>query len=68
MARMKKLEKEMRELKSSLYSQIDVSSIKPKKVMHKAATDFLKLKDIQDNIEVNSVELIRKERKHARGY
>ncbi len=66
--RIKKLEKEMQELRRGLYSQMEVSSIKPKKAMHKAALDFLKLKDIPDKIEINSVELIRKERKHARGY
>ena len=66
--RMKKLEKELQELRRGLYSQMEVSSIKSKKAMHKAALDFLKLKDIPDKIEINSVELIRKERKHARGY
>ena len=66
--RMRKLEKEMQELRRGLYSQMGVSSIKPKKAMHKAALDFLKLKDIPDKIEISSVELVRKERKHARGY
>lgn len=65
---MKRLEKELRELRRGLYSQMEVSSIKPKKAMHKAALDFLKLKDIPDKIEISSVELVRKERKHARGY
>lgn len=68
LSRMKKLEKEIQELRKGLYSQMRVSSIKPKKSMHKAALDFLKLKDIPDKTEINSVELIRKERKHARGY
>jgi len=65
---MRKLEKEIQELRRGLYSPAEVSSIKPKKAMHKAALDFLKLKDIPDKIEISSVELIRKERKHARGY
>ncbi len=65
---MKKLEKEMQELKQGLYSRFEVSASKPKKAMHRAATEFLEIKNIQDKIEVSSVELIRKERKHARGY
>jgi hypothetical protein len=65
---MKKLEKEMQELKKGLYSQTRVSEVKPKKAMHKAALDFLKLKDIPDKIEIISVEMVRNERKHARGY
>ena len=68
LSRMKKLEKEMRELRNGIYSQTEVSIIKPKEVMHKAAIDFLKLKDIPDKIEISSVELMRNERKHARGY
>ena len=68
LGRMRKLEKEMRELRRGLYSQIEVSVIKPKRGMHRAALDFLKLKEIQDKIEISSVELVRKERKHARGY
>ncbi len=68
LSRMKKLEKEIQELRKGLYSQMRVSSIKPKKSMHKAALDFLKLKDAPDKIEINSFELVRKERKHARGY
>ena len=68
LSRMKKLEKEMRELRQNLYSNREISAIKPKKGMHKAATNFLKLKDVPDKIEFCSVELIRKERKHARGY
>ncbi len=60
-----KLEKEVQELRLCLYSQTEVSSIKPKKAMHKKALDFLKLKDIPDKIEISSVELVRKERKHA---
>ena len=68
LSRMKKLEKEMRELRQNLYSNREISAIKPKKEMHKAATNFLKLKDVPDKIEFGSVELIRKERKHARGY
>ncbi len=66
--RMKKLETEMQELRRGLYSQMEFSSIKPKKTMHKAALEFLKLKDIPDKIEINSIEMVRKERKHARGY
>ncbi len=66
--RMNKLEKEIQELRQGLYSQIEISSIKPKKTMNKAALDFLKLKDIPDKIEISSVELVRKERKHAKGY
>jgi len=65
---MKKLEKEMQELRKGIYSQTRDSADKPKKAMHKAALDFLKLKDIPDNIEISSVEMIRTERKHARGY
>ncbi len=68
LARMKKLEKEMQELRRGLYSHFEVSASKPKKAMHRAATEFLELKSIQDKIEMSSVELIRKERKHARGY
>ncbi len=66
--RMEKLEKEMQEIRRSLYSQIEVSLTKSKKKMHKAALDFLKLKDLPDEIEISSVELVRKERKHGRGY
>lgn len=68
LTRMKKLEKEMQELKKGLYSQTRVSAAKPKKWMHKAALDFLKLKDIPDKIEISSIEIVRTERKHARGY
>lgn len=68
LARMKKLEKEMQELRRGLYSRLEVTASKPKKAMHRAATEFLELKNIQDKIEASSVELIRKERKHARGY
>ncbi len=66
--RMKKLEKEMQEISRSLYSQIGASLTVPKKRMHKAALDFLKLKEIPDKTEISSVELVRKERKHARSY
>ena len=65
--RMKLLENEMEKVRRSLYSQIEVSITRPK-VMHRAAIDFLKLKEIPDKIEMSSVELVRKERKHARGY
>ena len=68
LTRMKKLEKEMQELRKGIYSQTRVSAVKPKKAMHKAALDFLKLKDIPDKIEISSVEMVRNERKHARGY
>jgi hypothetical protein len=68
LTKMKKLEKEAWKLRNSIYSQTEGSIIKPKKVMHKAALDFLKLKDIPDAIEISSVELVRNERKHARGY
>ncbi len=68
LTRMKKLEKEIRELRIGIYSQTGISMVKPGKAMHKAALDFLKLKDIPDKIEISSVELVRKERKHARGY
>jgi hypothetical protein len=68
MSRMKKLEKEMQELRCNIYSNIKVSGIKSKKEMHKAAQDFLKLKDIPDKPGFDSVEMIRSERKHARGY
>ncbi len=66
--RMKRLEKELHELKRGLYSQMKVSSITGKRRMHNAALGFLKLKDIPDKIEISSVELVRKERKHGRGY
>ncbi|HEY9205925.1 MAG TPA: hypothetical protein VIO58_08385 [Candidatus Methanoperedens sp.] len=66
--RMKRLEKEMHELKCSIYSQMKASSITGKRKMHNAALGFLKLKDIPDKIELSSVELVRKERKHGRGY
>lgn len=66
--RMEILEKEMHKVRRSLYPQIEVSITRPKKAMHRAALDFLKLKDIPDRIEISSVELVRKERKHARGY
>ena len=65
---MKKLEKEMQELRKGIYSQTRVSAVKPKKEMNKAALDFLKLKDIPDKIEISSIEMVRTERKHARGY
>lgn len=65
---MKKVEREIQELRRGLYSQLEVSVTKPKKRMHRAALDFLKLKEIRDKIEISSVELLRKERKHARGY
>ena len=68
LTRMKKLEKEMQELRKGIYSQTRVCAVKSKKEMHKAALDFLKLKDIPDNIEISSVEMVRTERKHARGY
>ena len=68
LARMKKLEKEMQELRRGLYSHLEVTASKPKKAMHRAATEFLELKNVQDKFEAGSVELIRKERKHARGY
>lgn len=68
MSRMKKLEKEMQELRSSIYSNVKVSRIKSKTRMHKAALDFLILKNIPDKLELDSVEMIRNERKHARGY
>ncbi len=59
---------ELQELKRGLYSQMKASSITGKRKMHSAALDFLKLKDIPDKIENSSVELVRKERKHGRGY
>jgi hypothetical protein len=68
LTRMKKLEKEIRELRIGINSQTGISIVKPRTEMHKAALDFLKLKDIPDKIEISSVELVRKERKHARGY
>lgn len=68
LARMKKLENEIQELRRGLYSHLEVSASKSKKEMHRAASEFLELKNIQDIIEAGSVELIRKERKHARGY
>ena len=68
LTRMKKLEKDMQELRKGIYSQTRVSEVKSKKAMHKAALDFLKLKDIPDKIEISSVEMVRTERKHARGY
>ena len=68
LAMMKKLEKEIQELRRGLYSHLEVSASKSKKGMHRAATEFLELKNIRDKIEAGSVELIRKERKHARGY
>ena len=66
--RMEKLEKEMHEVRRSLYSQLGVSLTKSKRRMHNAALDFLKIKEIPDKIEIDSVDLVRKERKHARGY
>lgn len=68
LGRMKKLEKEMQKLRRGLYSQMEVSVIKQKRGMHRAALNFLKLKEIRDKIEISSVELVRIERKHARGY
>jgi len=65
---MEKLEKEMHEVRRSLYSQLGVSLTKSKRRMHNAALDFLKIKEIPDKIEIDSVDLVRKERKHARGY
>lgn len=66
--RMEILEKEMQRVRRSLISQVEISLTRQKKTMHKAALDFLNLKNIPDRIELGSVELIRKERKHARGY
>lgn len=68
LGRMRKLEKEMQELRRGLYSRTEVPIVKQKRGMHRAALDFLKLKEIQDKIEISAVELVRKERKHARGY
>ncbi len=65
---METLEKEMQRVRRSLISQVGISLTRQKKAMHKAALDFLNLKNIPDRIELGSVELIRKERKHARGY
>jgi len=62
------LEKEMQKVKRSMYSYTEVSRIKSKKRMHNAALNFLKLQDIPDKIKMDSVELVRRERKHARGY
>lgn len=67
LTRLKKLEKEMQELRKGIHSQTRVSAVKPN-AMHKAALDFLNLKDIPDKIEISSVEMVRAERKHARGY
>ena len=66
--RVEKLEKEIQKVKRSLYACTKVSSIKSKKRMHNAALDFLKLQDIPDKIKIDSVEQVRRERKHARGY
>ncbi len=60
-----RLEKEILEVKRSLYSSSEFSRIKSKKRMHSAALDFLKLQDIPDKIKIDSVELVRQERKHA---
>lgn len=65
LGRMRKLEKEMHELRRGLYSRTEVHIVKQKRGMHRAALDFLKLKEIQDKIEISAVELVRKERKHA---
>ncbi len=66
--RVESLEKEILAVKLSLYSSTEVSRIKSKRRMHNAALDFLKLADIPDKIKIDSVELVRQERKHARGY
>lgn len=66
--RVENLEKELQKVKRSLYSYPEASRIKSKKKMHNAALDFLKLQDIPDKIKIDSVELVRRERKHARGY
>lgn len=66
--RVENLEKEIQKVKRSLYSYTEISRIKSKKRMHKAALDFLKLQDIPDKIKIEAVELVRQERKHARGY
>ncbi len=66
--RMEILEKEMQRVRRSLISHVEISLTRQKKTMHKAALDFLNLKNMPDIIELGSVELIRKERKHARGY
>jgi hypothetical protein len=66
--RVENLEKEIQKIKRSLYSYTEISRIKSKKRMHKAALDFLKLQDIPDKIKIEAVELVRQERKHARGY
>jgi hypothetical protein len=66
--RVEKLEREIQKVKRSLYTCTEFSRIKSKKRMHNAALDFLKLQDIPDKIKIDSVELVRRERKHARGY
>ena len=66
--RVEKLEKEIQKVKRSLYTYTEVSRIKSKNRMHNAALDFLKLQDSPDKIKIDSVELVRGERKHARGY
>jgi hypothetical protein len=68
LSRMDKLEKEMSEIRRSLHTQIEISLTNSKSKMHKAALDFIKLEDIPDTFEIGSVELVRQERKHARGY
>ncbi len=66
--RIENLEKEILKVKRSLYSSTEVSRIKSKKRMHSAALAFLKIQDIPDKIKIDAVELVRRERKHARGY
>lgn len=60
---MGKLDEDMLRVIRRFYSKIKLT--KEKRAMHKAALDFLKLKDIPDKIELGSVELVRKERTHA---
>jgi len=65
--RVEDLEKEIQKVKRSLFPHIEISPIS-KKRMHDAALDFLKLQEIPDIIDIDSVELVRRERKHAGGY
>ncbi len=51
----------MHDVRRSLYSRLGVSLTKSKRRMHNAAPDFLKIKEIPDKVEIDSVDLVRKE-------
>jgi hypothetical protein len=55
-------------LYSIWYIKVTIPGTLPKKRMPNATLEFLKLQEAPDKIKIDSVELVRQERKHARGY